>query len=92
MPWPRASFRNGHLGEFKFAGSYCDQGATANHHAIQLCQTDFSALGEDPASRVAEHFAIAGLEREVAADPSLVQFFEWLLIAGLKPAQHQPAG
>jgi hypothetical protein len=79
-------FGDRHLGQFELAGFHGDQSATADDNAVNLGQADFSPSRKDLASGTVEHLAITGLDFKVVADPRLVQRFEGLLIAGLKPA------
>jgi hypothetical protein len=86
------TFRDSHLCQLELARLHRDKRATADHFTIKLRYAYLSAFRQNLALRIVEDFVIAGLKGKVAADPGLVQFLEWLLIAGLKPAQHRPAG
>lgn len=89
---PAYGFRNGHFGELKFAGRDDHESTAADGLAVSLRHEDSAAGGEDVRLRVAENFAVGGLEDEVFADPVLVETEEGSFVAGAEGAQQNAVG
>lgn len=69
-------FRNGHLGQFKFAGRDRDQSTAADDLAIDFGDADLFSWLQDVLSRIAQDQAILGLEGKMPADPVFIQAAE----------------
>lgn len=82
-------FGDRHFGEFQFAGRRENQSAAANYGTVEFRNANLTARIENVGARIAENHAVRGLNREVLADPVLVQALEGWLIAGAEGAEQE---
>src|ERR1700746_3825571 len=91
-PLPMVLGCNGHLCDFEFSRAHADQRAAADGLAVDDCEKNAAARGEDGLLRVGEGGLVFFFDPEVGADPLLVEGSEGGLVAGLEEADEHLIG